>query len=328
MPTAQEYVEQIAELAKSEKLGDEVAKGVEELEAIEAFAPTLFKDDALVYFLYDGEDIRNRQVDFLNEIRSQLEPRYDEATELGYVTTQLSMVAIDGILKKLDLLLGINRIGEIRKLIVGSFKEFYLPPTIFAAVDNWYSQSMDKAGEIGDAVLQSKLAGIDVKLIDFDNFRESLRKEIEKINHLRLRDHLKTWMLEPVNKFAGSSAFIEARNAAASKISTGFHAAWSNAKSVAEKRFEEATRATGKKLSLSVAIKFDGGLGPVLEDLEKKYTKGVDVRETRDKAVRIGTDYLKALEQLPDKLKKTNPDFYGPLRSSLMGIVASIQELS
>lgn len=328
MPTAQQFVEQIAELAQTEKLAEGIAEGVEDLEAIEAFEPALFKDDALVYFQYDGEDVRNRQVDFLNEIRTQLEPRYNEITYLGHLTSSLSMVAIDRLLKDLDLLLGINRIGEIRKLITGRFKELCLPSAIFVAVDSLYAQSMAKAGEIGDAVLQSKLAGIDVKVSDFDNFRASLRNEIDRINHRSLHDHLRTWMLEPVNKYAGSTAFIEARNAAASKVVTGFHTAWNEAKSLAEKRFEAATKAAGKKLSLSAAVKFDDGFGPILDELEKKQKKGVDILETRNKAIAIGEQYLDTLQQLPDKLKKLTPDFYGPLRSALMGIVASVQEIA
>ena len=325
MPTAQEFVEQIAKLDDSEKLAEGIQQKVETLEQ-ESLDPSLFKDDALAYFKYDGSEERNKQVDYLTEIRNQLEPRFTDIEGLGHTLSTLSIVGIDKLLNLLDGLLQIREISKIRAAIAGPCQALYKPAMLMTEISDAFGETMDVAQQIADAVSNRQLAGIADKVTGFDGAKQDLQTKLNLVQHAALKRHLSDWTLVAANKFNGGSVCRDARTAAANRITSDFRSRWEADKKTAGKQFEALTKARGKKLKLDSVIKFDQGMGPAVKKMEEAHKKGKDFQSHRNQAVTAATTYLRAVESLPDKLKTATPDFYTTLHSCLVGLVTSLQE--
>ena len=327
MTTAQEFVEQVAELEGSERLAEGVKKGVGALEQ-ESLDPTLFQDDALAWFQYGGSEERNEQVDFLTDIRNQLATRYTDIEGLGHSVSSLSIVGIDKLLKLLDGLLQIREVGKIRQALTGPCQKLCRPDSLLPEISRKFGDTMDAAQQIADAVTSRNFGGMRDRLDLFDSRRNALQTDIGNVNHPLLRQHLTQWMLVPPNRFAGGSVYEDARSAADRQVTGDFRNHWEQAKKAAEKQFETLTKARGKKMKLDAVIKFDKGFGPAVKKLEAAKKKGNDLEPSRAEALAAATAYLKAVENLPDKLKNATPDFVTPLHKTLIGLIASIQDFA
>jgi hypothetical protein len=303
-----------------------VAELAEELEG--KLDPTLFLDDALTYFKYGGKDERNAQADFLIEIRDNLVPRKGEIEDAGYNWSKFSLVKIDKLLNQIDGLLGVNQVATLRKLMSGDCKGACADTSLLPSISDQFAAVMKDAAAIQEANTSRNFAGLEGKLQSFDQQRRKLSDLLASVDHVALRDHLKSWLLEPATRFASGPAHGFASDVIANKTSAGFHKKWKEVKNRAEKQFEQASKNRGKKQKLSDIVAFESGLGDALDKMEEAKKKGKDFSGHKASAIQVATNYLRALDRIENDWRDSQPDFYTPLHQALGGLLASLQSYS
>lgn len=315
-----ELIQQIAAIDDESLIADGAAAIVGDLD------PRLFNDNAVDHFGYSDIDDRSQQAKILVQVREGLANRRTEFEQAGYRWHDHSLVKIDQVLEAIDAVPVGNRIGPLLALLRGECRIAQAGDQVLPAVADKFDAAMAAAGVVNDAVQTRSFGALEQQIDAFEQARADLQAELEQVGHPAVKRHLETWVLGPVTAFATGPACTDARDIVANKTDSNFRTHWKAAKKRAETAFVAANSGnSGKKDKLSNHIEFEDDLGPALDKMEKAKRKGKDYATHQADAIRIGTEYLKKLNRLPEDFRRQTPDFFHPLQKTLAGIVASVQ---